>query len=155
MKKALPIYLMLDSAAALFLLLFLYTALTKLRDPAAFVSALAHAPLPHSWITFLAWAVPLAEILAALLLVIPPARFMGLALSTLLMGIFTGYVSWILAFASRLPCACGGVIEKLGWRGHLVLNLGLLSLGILAIILHYRVKSLTRQPGAAENLQKE
>jgi len=40
------------------------------------------------------------------------------------------------AFVEKLPCSCGGVIAKLSWNQHLLLNLGfvLLALGAIALL---------------------
>ena len=70
-------------------------------------------------------------------MVINTTRLIGLYLSVTLLTLFSGYVLIVLLGAfGRIPCACGGVIELLGWKGHLVFNLFFLLINIQAIRLH-------------------
>jgi putative oxidoreductase len=59
------------------------------------------------------------------------------------MTVFTGYVILVLInFFGRVPCSCGGVIQVLGWKTHMVFNLFFLlltGLGILIITKKRRV----------------
>jgi hypothetical protein len=51
------------------------------------------------------------------------------------MGLFSGYTLIILHAFSYIPCSCGGIIKRLTWRQHLVLNLFFVGLAIAGIIL--------------------
>jgi hypothetical protein len=60
-------------------------------------------------------------------------RKYGLVTSTILMAIFTIYISYMLLFTSNLPCSCGGVLKQLNWSQHLVFNVIFLLLSIMAL----------------------
>jgi len=76
--------------------------------------------------------IPAMEIAIAVLLIIPRTRHYGLLTSTGLMGIFTLYVAFILTTMKDLPCSCGGVIQQLNWKEHLIFNSVFLLAGMLA-----------------------
>lgn len=74
-----------------------------------------------------------AEGIAVMLLLIPLTRWYGLILAALLMSLFTAYIAYMLITASSLPCSCGGIISKLGWKEHLWLNIGLFIIACVAV----------------------
>lgn len=137
--------LVIDLITALFVVLFLYTALMKLKDVSRFEGNMLHSPSIAEYAHILSWAVPMAELLAVLLLIIPRLRLAGLIFSTLLMMLFTIYTGYILSDGSPLPCTCGGIIEKMGWRAHFLFNSGFFILGLTAIILHHKIIAITRR----------
>jgi hypothetical protein len=51
------------------------------------------------------------------------------------MVMFTAYIVAILNFSNYVPCSCGGVLEKLGWREHLIFNSAFVVLGLIGIVL--------------------
>ncbi len=106
----------------------------------AHLYAMRNQPFSRTVNNFLAHALPLAEIIAVILLVINTTRLLGLYLSLLLMTLFTGYVLVVLLdLFGRIPCSCGGVIELLGWKEHLVFNVFFLLISIAAIRLHKHI----------------
>jgi len=115
-------------------ILFLYAAIEKLVVYEKFVRQLLQTPFKNFAHT-LAWFVPTMEITIAVLLVFYRTRLAGLYSSFFLMLFFTVYVYYLLAFASALPCGCGGVIEKLGWWGHLYFNAVFTLLAATALLL--------------------
>lgn len=122
--------------AALFILLFLYTALNKLSDMNRMELTIAKSPIIGGKAKIVVWAVPIVEIIVAALLFIPRLRYYGLMASLILMLVFTFYVAGILAFAGRLPCSCGGVISKMSWSGHLIFNIAFSLIALLGVWLH-------------------
>jgi putative oxidoreductase len=93
-------------------------------------------PLPDSWTPFLVWTIPCVEIAISVSLVIERTRLLGFYASLVVMGLFTIYTGIILAhFFPYIPCSCGGVIKRLTWTQHLVLNLFFVGLSILGVIL--------------------
>jgi uncharacterized membrane protein YphA (DoxX/SURF4 family) len=128
----LPI-LLTEIIVALFVLLFLYTALSKLKDMNSFVVAMKQSRMIGPFAHLLSGLIPTVELAAAILLIIPRMRFIGLIVSTLLMIFFTGYVAYMMLYFSKLPCTCGGILESMSWRGHLYFNLLFLILGITGI----------------------
>jgi uncharacterized membrane protein len=118
---------------AFFIFLFVYTGVSKLLHFELFQIVLKQSPLISSYAKTMSLALPVTELLVALLLLIPAFRIAGLYCSLLLMVIFTGYIAYMLAFSPKLPCSCGGVIAKLSWTQHLILNCLLTGLLVTAI----------------------
>ena len=118
----------------LFVLLFVYAALSKLLDFNTFQNQLGQSPLLSSYTHWIVWTVPISEILIAILLCISRFRILGLYGFYGLMVMFTTYIIIILNFTSYTPCSCGGVLEKLGWIEHLYFNLAFIILSALSIL---------------------
>lgn len=121
--------------ASLYVFLYLYTGLSKALDVPKFVSSMKHSPALYPYAETLGILIPAVEIFIAILIIVPFTRYMGLISATSLMALFTGYVAYILFSGSTLPCTCGGIIEQLGWRDHLIVNSSFLVLGIIAVLL--------------------
>ncbi len=119
----------------LFVLLFVYAAASKLMDFQQFRIELGQSPLLTAFADWFVVLVPLAEFIICLLLIIPKFRLIGLFSAYGIMVMFTVYIFIILQYTSFVPCSCGGVLEKLGWKEHMVFNLAFAGLGMLAIIL--------------------
>ena len=132
MKRLPPRQLYIEIVVALYVLLFLYTAIMKFRDIPFFIGSMSHTPVLRPYATILAGMIPAMEIAIAILLIIPRTRHYGLLTGTGLLGIFTLYVAFILATMKELPCSCGGVLQQLNWKEHLVFNSGFLLAGIVA-----------------------
>ena len=122
--------------AGLFILLFLYTALSKLSDMSRMELSIAKSPIIGDSANMVAWTVPTVEIMISALLFIPRFRYHGLVASFILMLVFTIYVAGILAFADRLPCSCGGVISEMSWSVHLIFNIVFSLIALLGVWLH-------------------
>lgn len=132
--------------SALLVLLFIYTAVSKLLDFEEFSMQMYNQTLPRELATVLIWTLPATEILAALLLLFDRTRAFGLFLSVFLMILFTGYVALVLGnYFGRIPCSCGGVIRSLGWKAHLFFNLFFLLLSVTGIVLANRERRIARQ----------
>lgn len=119
--------------AALLILLFVYTGITKLADQNSFRAVISRSPLIGQWSTFLSWTLPIIELSAAVLLLIPKTKKLGLWLSLGLMIVFTGYIGYMLLFTNHLPCSCGGVLQQLTWLQHLEFNILFTLLSALSI----------------------
>lgn len=128
--------------AAVFILLFVYTATSKLFSHQTFIITLNKSPLISFASGFLSWAIPVIEILIAVLLFVPRFRGIGLIASFSLMTIFTIYIAYMLVTSSHLPCSCGGVISKLSWPQHLWLNAFLTILAATTLFINNRLKFL-------------
>lgn len=50
-----------------------------------------------------------------------------------LMTLFTGYILSMVLWAEKLPCHCGGAIEKLSWTQHIWFNLAFIALAAFAL----------------------
>lgn len=119
----------------LFILLFIYAALNKLADYQKFVIQIGQSPLLTGFGDTIPWMVISAEIVTAVLFVIPTFRLAALFCSLCLMAMFTTYIFAILNFSSYVPCSCGGILENLGWTDHLVFNLCFVLLALVGIVL--------------------
>lgn len=118
----------------LFILLFVYAALSKVLDYETFSLQLAQSPLLSAYAEIIALSVPSLEVIIALLLVIPRFRILGLYAAFTLMVMFTAYIYIILNFSDFVPCSCGGVLEKLSWTQHLIFNVALIILAGVAVL---------------------
>lgn len=145
MKKVHPIVIFQEIIAATFVLLFLYTAITKLKDIPFFIGSMEHSPVLRPVASFLGGFIPAIELATVLLLVFPTTRRLGLFISTILMAGFTCYTAYILSNGQQLPCSCGGVLEQMGWSEHLVFNSIFLLLGIISLISHKRFIAINRR----------
>ena len=120
----------------LLVLLWSYTAGSKLMDIQEFKRQLYNQTFGINLANLLLWLIPITEITAVLLLIIQKTRLLGLLLSLILMTLFTGYIALVLLdYYERTPCSCGGVLQALGWEEHFYFNLFFLSLSIIGIYL--------------------
>jgi len=126
----------IECIAALFILLFLYTSISKFLDFRHFFAQMNNQPFPKSWTPFLVWGIPCLEITISVALFFERTRLAGLCTALVLMGLFTFYTAAILLhFFPYIPCSCGGVIQQLTWRQHLVFNLFFVALAVWGILL--------------------
>lgn len=119
----------------LYVLLFVYAAISKLLDFNTFQNQLGQSPLLSAYAGIVSWSVPLLELAIATMLIIPKFRKIGLYAAFTLMVMFTTYIFIILNFSDFVPCSCGGVLEKLGWTEHLIFNIIFILLAALALFL--------------------
>lgn len=120
----------------LYILLFVYAAVSKFLDFENFQAQLGQSPLLSPFANFASVAVIVLELLIAVLLSIPRFRYFALWAAVALMSMFTAYIVIILHFSYFVPCSCGGILEKLGWTQHLIFNIAFLFLAIVAILLY-------------------
>lgn len=105
-----------------FIFLFAYTATSKLFQPEKFKWAVSKSPLISPFTDMVVWGIPSLELAIVLCLLIPRTRRIGLYSSLCLMIIFTLYIGYMVVFTPKLPCSCGGIVQLMSWRGHLVFN---------------------------------
>jgi putative oxidoreductase len=125
----------IEIIAALFILLFLYTALNKSFQISSTTDVLKKTPILSGIAGSTAWSVVIAEYIIAALLFLPRTRRTGLYASLILMTGFTAYVGYMMVFVPDLPCSCGGVISKMTWGQHLIFNLVFVLLALTGILL--------------------
>src|SRR6201996_3403809 len=126
----------LECVCALLILLFLYASVSKFLDFKTFINEMNNQPLPNSWTPFLVWSIPFLEIGISASVMFEYTRLLGFFVSAVMMLLFTIYsILILLHFFPYVPCSCGGVIRKLTWAQHLVLNLFYLAISIHGIIL--------------------
>ena len=125
----------IEGISALYILLFLYTALSKTLWIGPTVDVLKFTPFFKAMPFTTAWSVVVAEYVVAVLLFFSRTRKIGLYISLALMMGFTAYILWMMNVAPNLPCTCGGVIASMNWTQHLVFNIGFIILALSGIML--------------------
>jgi uncharacterized membrane protein YphA (DoxX/SURF4 family) len=133
--------IIVESISYLFILLFLYTGLSKIIDYSVFKEQIAVTPIFTKTAPIIAWLLPLTEIIVSVLLFLPKRRRIGLYFSAFLMLMFTAYIVYIIYVDEKLPCSCGGIIESLSWKQHLVFNGFMVILAVVAILLSNKINS--------------
>ena len=115
----------------LLILLWTYTGFDKLFRFSESRRAFYNQTFPAELAEILSYAVPISELLIALLLLFSVTRWWGYLGSLLLLSVFTTYVGliWVGAFP-RVPCNCAGILESMGWAEHFVLNMVCIGLGV-------------------------
>ncbi|WP_316791474.1 MauE/DoxX family redox-associated membrane protein [Pedobacter frigoris] len=134
----------IDIIAYALVLLFLYTALSKLFTYSFYLHDLQRSPWLGSLALPISIIIPGAEILSSVLLLMPAKRKIGLMFSLILMTIFTIYVAVVLGFSEELPCTCGGIIRELSWPQHLIFNIFFTALATIGWV-------MSRRSGTPEN----
>jgi uncharacterized membrane protein YphA (DoxX/SURF4 family) len=122
------------------IILFLYTGIAKLMDYSLFKEQLAASPILEPIAKPVALLLPWIEFAIVLLLVIPRWRLKGLYSSLALMIVFTVYIIALFSFSKEMPCSCGGIIELLSWKQHLIFNGAFILLNIWAIVMSRKEK---------------
>lgn len=113
--------------------LWAYAACSKLSDLEHSRYLMLNQVFPKSIALILVWAVPLTEIGIAVLLCFEDGLRPGFRLSMVLLSLFTLYICLILTnIFGRIPCSCGGFIERMSWEQHLAFNLFFIFLAVLA-----------------------
>lgn len=131
----------LEIVSLLFILLFVYAAVSKLIDHPKFYNDLRNSILFGDQVVskIVSWGIPILELVAAILLAIPKFNKTGLYMALILMIGFTLYIGGTLLVnefgIAELPCSCGGVISHLSWQQHLLFNAFFVLLGIIAVYL--------------------
>lgn len=120
-------------SSGLLILLWVYTATSKLLDQATFQYTLEKAPYIGQWHELLVVGVPLLELGLAVLLLSVRGRRHGLIGSAALLLLFTLYISVSLVAAKDLPCSCGGIISSMGWGEHLLFNLAMVGIALAGL----------------------
>ncbi|WPR77939.1 MauE/DoxX family redox-associated membrane protein [Algoriphagus sp. NG3] len=127
----------------LLILLWTYTGFDKIIHWESSRKAFHNQTFPPELAEVLAYAVPITELLIALLLLFSMTRWWGYLSSILLLTVFTTYVGliWVGAFP-RVPCNCAGILESMGWEAHFWMNLGLIGVAVWGLHLGDREKRL-------------
>ena len=128
--KNIPVVLLCSS---LLILLFTYTAISKLTDYANFVRFIDESSPIHKGADTIGWLLPVTELVVVLLLFFERARRAGLHASLLLLVLFTFYLLYMLLFVADLPCSCGGVLNKMSWQQHVWFNLFFILINLIAL----------------------
>jgi len=128
----------------LFMILFLYTGVNKLINYTVFKEQIATSPLLAPIAPYIAGGLPWVEFLLVIILFVPSWRLKGLYASLGIMVLFTGYIVAILMFNEHIPCSCGGILEELSWKQHIVFNSTFIALALTGIAMLSRLKKEKR-----------
>lgn len=123
------------------LFLFITSAINKIGEHERFMNGLSRVHFIGEYAWFISWAVPVAEIIISLFLVIPKTQRLGFYCFVTLIAVFTGYIVAMMLWAENLPCNCNLIIEKLSWEEHIWFNLGFIALSIFALWLGRTTKN--------------
>jgi hypothetical protein len=113
-----------------------YAAVSKLIIFEKFQAQLSQSPMLTTFSQIVAYGIPILEIALATLLWINATRYYALLASFTLMTMFSVYIFLITRYSSFVPCSCGGILEKLNWNQHLVVNIGLAIIASLAFLFY-------------------
>lgn len=130
----------IEMISALLIVLFVYTGMSKFLQLAAFQENLRHFPVAGLYAAPVARLLPAAELATALLLAIPNTKEWGLTAALLMLGFFTFYTIYLLLFVPHLPCSCGGMLEYLTWKQHLLFNSLFSCLSAIGLLLYRKNK---------------
>ena len=50
------------------------------------------------------------------------------------MSMFTAYIYILLNYSSFVPCSCGGILESLTWKEHMLFNIGFMAAAVIGIL---------------------
>lgn len=122
----------------LLVLLFVYTGFSKLLDHQLLTNQFSQIIFIKKFAPFFSISLPALEIITGLSIAVNRTQILGLWLASILMTLFTIYVSVMLLSKSSLPCTCGGVIASLTWKQHLFFNIFFMLLSWFALYNFYK-----------------
>lgn len=137
MKKSAQI--LLDVLAFMFIFLFMYAAVSKLIDIQKFRVQISQSPMLTNVSGFVSVVVPFVEVGISLLMIFARTRLLGFVGFFALMVMFTTYIYIIMNYSEHVPCSCGGILQNMGWKDHLIFNAAFVALGGLAAGLQYNI----------------
>jgi uncharacterized membrane protein YphA (DoxX/SURF4 family) len=123
---------------SLLVLLYTYTGVAKLLQLPQQQAVLAQLPYIGGLSSFIAIAVPVAELVVVCALLIPSLTKPGLTCSLCMLVVFTTYIIAALLGNSHLPCSCGGVLRSLTWTQHIFFNSTFIVVNIIALRINRR-----------------
>ena len=119
----------------IFIVLFLYASVSKILDFENFQVQIAQSPLLSSYAGIVSYFVIIIELMIVAILLFPKTKYIGLYSSLGIMSAFTMYIYLILEYSEFVPCSCGGILENMSWRTHLIFNAICVIILIIAIFL--------------------
>lgn len=126
----------------LLILLFVYAAFSKLLEYNSFKIQLGNSPFLKPVAGIIVWIIPATEVIISVMLAVTYTRKAGLYASFILLLIFTLYIVGMLLSGINLPCSCGGIIQHLSWKQHLLFNLFFIVLAFTGIVLERKQELL-------------
>lgn len=115
--------------------LFAYTSVNKLLNLPVFMQTMMAAHIPEGMAKIIAVCIPISEAILVVLLMLNQTKRLGLYISLLMLLFFTAYIIYMKLWLPKLPCSCGGIIQKLTWNQHLLLNV------FIIVLLYYVIRA--------------
>ena len=126
--------------------LWMYAVTSKLMDFNMFSVQMHRQLLFPILKDTLPYLLPATELLATILLAFSSTRFSGLLLSFFMLLAFTVYIGFAMSrLMGKIPCSCGGILNKMSWGTHLFFNLFVLLFTACGIYLVYRGRRTQNQ----------
>ena len=123
-------------------LVFFYSATTKLFDFSGFQLGLFRNPIiPHDFAVSVSYLIPILETIIAVLMLFDKSKIKALIGFFILLVMFTIYIALFWIMDVERPCSCGGLIAKLSFNMHFILNLFLLLISAYSILLFKKCQS--------------
>lgn len=95
---------------------------------------IGQSPLLSAFSNIITYGILAVELVVSVLLIFEKTRRLGLYCSFVLMVLFSFYIYIILNYSEFVPCSCGGILEKMDWRTHLIFNLITVVLAATALL---------------------
>lgn len=129
----------IDIIAGLIILLFIYTAGSKLADFHDFERQMFSQKFSKDIAQIIIYTLPATELIISLLLIKNSTRLFGFMCSSILMLVFTIYMGLVhFGYYNSVPCACGGVFSSMKFGTHFYFNLFFLTIAITGTFLQYK-----------------
>ena len=139
--------MLLNIMITLLILLFTYTAVSKLADLSEFEKQLRNQVIPIWSVGILLWLLPVTELVVAAMLMSGKYRVSGLSVSVVLMLVFSIYMGLATFHVfDRRPCSCGGVLRSMGFTTHFIFNLTFLFFSIASLRLQKSLDAVLENP---------
>lgn len=133
--------LIIEIVSLLYIVLFVYAAVSKLLDFQTFKVQLGQSPLLSAYANWVAYSIPSIELIIAILLITIRFRYIALLASFGLMVMFSVYITIILNYSSFIPCSCGGILSQMNWKDHLIFNIIFMLIALIAIALYKKTET--------------
>lgn len=128
----------LNVISGLLAAMFFYASFSKLTNYEKAESDMRNQVFTQPVAEVLTWLIPGIEILIVLLLLFPQTRKTALWASLGLLTVFTAYIALIMTgIFGRIPCSCGGILQRMSYGIHLLFNLFLICISLLGIGIEY------------------
>lgn len=122
--------------AAILVTLWIYASVSKLLDMENSRREMLNQVFSNDIARMLTWIVPAAELTTSAMLLFTKTKIMGFYASAFLLLSFTVYIVLVMSNVfGRIPCSCGGILEKMSWGQHLAFNIFFIGITFIAIML--------------------
>ena len=134
-----------EVVAILLVILFAYTAASKLLDIGLFKLLSRFLPYINKFPVAI-WIFPIVELVIIFLLLLKNFRKWGFYSVATVMLIVIVYRIVVLTSGKHLPCLCGPVVRKLNEHEHIYFNIIVLLVSVGAILLSRQKSNVIEHP---------